>query len=238
MIEYFARHPTAANLMMVALVAMGLLSMGQLQRETFPDITPSEVQVRVIYPGATAEEVEEAVCQRIEDAIDGVRFVKELRADAREGLATVTAEMEEGGDFTTFLSDVKSEIDAIDDFPDDIEEPIVSQLGTTDPVLALVVSAPTTTPNLKAYCEQLKDRLQLLPGISLVKIGGFFRPSTTCGTFFNRANALWLEHGRRGADRRTAERRFAGRIARNLRTRIPDPLRRATAHASGVGRIW
>ena len=173
MIDYFARHPTAANLLMIALIAMGLLSAGQLQRETFPDITPSEVQVRVIYPGATAEEVEEAVCQRIEDAIDGVRFVKELRADAREGLATVTAEMAEGGNFTTFLSDVESEIDAIDDFPDDIEEPIISQLGTTDPVLALVVSAPTTTPSLKAYCEELKDRLQLLPGISLVKIGGF-----------------------------------------------------------------
>jgi len=173
MIQYFARHPTAANLLLIGLVAMGLLSIGQLQRETFPDITPSEVQVRVIYPGAIAEEVEEAICQRIEDAVDGVRFVKELRADAREGVATVTAEMADGGVFTTFLSDIQSQIDAIDDFPSDIEPPIVSQLGTTDPVLALVVSAPTTTPNLKAYCEQLKDRLQLLPGISLVKIGGF-----------------------------------------------------------------
>lgn len=173
MIEFFARHPTAANLLMIAMVAVGLLSVGRLQRETFPDITPSEVQVRLIYPGATAEEVEEAVCQRIEDAVDGVRFVKELRSDAREGVATVVAEMAEGGDFTTFLSDIQSEVDAIDDFPEDVEEAIVSQLGTTDPVLALVVSAPMTTPDLKAYCEHLKDRLQLLPGISLVRIGGF-----------------------------------------------------------------
>ena len=173
MIPFFARHPTAANLLMLAMVAVGLLSVGSLQRETFPDITPSEVQVRVIYPGATAEDVEEAVCQRIEDAVDGVRFVKELRSDARESVATVVAEMAEGGDFTTFLADIQSEVDAIDDFPDDIEEPIVAQLGVTDPVLALVVSAPMTTPDLKAYCEHLKDRLQLLPGISLVKIGGF-----------------------------------------------------------------
>ncbi len=127
----------------------------------------------MIYPGATAEEVEEAVCQRIEDVVDGVGFVKELRADAREGVASVIAEMAEGGDFTTFLADIQSKVDGIDDFPDDVEEPIVSQLGTTDPVLALVVSAPTTTPDLKAYCEQLKDRLQLLPGISLVEIDGF-----------------------------------------------------------------
>ncbi len=173
MIDFFARHPTAANLLMIGLVAVGLLSVGSLQRETFPDITPSEVQVRVIYPGATAQEVEEAVCQRIEDAADGVRFIKELRSDAREGLATVVAEMADGGDFTTFLADIQTEVDAIDDFPDDVEDPIVSQLGTTDPVLALIVSAPMSKPDLKAYCEQLKDRLQLLPGISLVKIGGF-----------------------------------------------------------------
>ncbi|MGI9428884.1 MAG: efflux RND transporter permease subunit, partial [Bythopirellula sp.] len=173
MIRFFARHPTAANLLMIALVVIGFLSVGQLQRETFPDITPSEVQVRVIYPGATAEEVEEAICQRIEDAVDGVRFVKELRCDAREGFGSVVVEMEDGGNFITFLADIESEVDAIDDFPEDVEEAIISQLGTTDPVLALVVSAPTTVPDLKAYCEQLKDRLQLLPGISLVKINGF-----------------------------------------------------------------
>ena len=173
MIRFFARHPTAANLLMISLMAIGLLSVGQLQRETFPDITPSEVQVRVIYPGATAEEVEEAICQRIEDAVDGVRFVKELRADAREGVATVVAEMTEGGEFITFLADIESAVDAIDDFPTDVEKAIISQLGTTDPVLALVVSAPMAVPDLKAYSEQLKDKLQLLPGISLVKIGGF-----------------------------------------------------------------
>lgn len=173
MINYFARHPTAANLLMIAMLVIGLLCLGQLQRETFPDITPSEVQIRVIYPGATAEEVEEAICQRIEDAVDGVRYVKELRSDAREGVATVVAEMDDHGDFTTFLADIETEVDSIDDFPDDVEQLIVSQLGTTDPVLALVISAPITTPDLKAYSEQLKDRLQLLPGISLVTINGF-----------------------------------------------------------------
>ncbi|MGI9455559.1 MAG: efflux RND transporter permease subunit [Aeoliella sp.] len=173
MIEFFARHPTAANLLMISLVAAGLLSVSGLQRETFPDITPSEVQVRVVYPGATAGKIEEAICQRIEDALDGVRFVKELRADAREGVATVVAEMADGGDFITFLADIETEVDAIDDFPDDVEEANVSQLGTTDPVLALVVSGPMPTADLKAYCEELKDRLQLIPGISLVKISGF-----------------------------------------------------------------
>ncbi len=173
MIGYFARHPTAANLLMVALVAIGLLSASSLRRETFPDITPSEVQVRVLYPGATAEEVEEVVCQRVEDVIEGVRFVKELRSDAREGLGTITAEMDERGDFTTFLADIQSEVDSIDDLPDDVEDPILSQLGTTDPVVTLVVSGSMPVPDLKTYCEQLKDQLQVLPEVSLVTVAGF-----------------------------------------------------------------
>lgn len=173
MIAYFARHPTAANLLMAAFLAVGLLRLPQLRRETFPDITPGEVQVQIAYPGATAKEVEEAVCQRVEDAVDGVKFVKEVRSDARENVASVVVEMQEGGDFQTFLVDVQAEIDAIDDFPEDVEEPIVAQVGATDPVLSLIVSGPMQPPDLKAYCEQFKKSLQRLPDVSLVTVEGF-----------------------------------------------------------------
>jgi len=173
MIRFFAEHPTAANLLMAIFIVLGIMSLPNLRRETFPDTTPSEVEVRVIYPGATAEEVEETVCQRVEEAIDGVKFVKELRSDARESIAMVVAEMEDGGNFQTFLNDIQTEVDAIDDFPDDVEEPIITQLGTTDQVLSLVVSGPMQPSDLKAYCEDLKDRLQVLPDISLVRLLGF-----------------------------------------------------------------
>ena len=173
MIRFFGEHPTAANLLMAFLMILGVLSLTNLRRETFPDITPSEVQVLVLYPGATAEEVEETVCQRIEDAIDGVKFVKEMRSDVRESMVTVVAEMQDGGNFQVFLNDIQTEVDAIDDFPDDVEEPIVVQLGTTDAVLSLVVAGEMQPGDLKAYCEEMKDRLQALPGISLVTLDGF-----------------------------------------------------------------
>jgi HAE1 family hydrophobic/amphiphilic exporter-1 len=173
MIRFFTEHPTAANLLMILFVVMGLLSIPNLRRETFPDITPAEVEIRVIYPGATAEDVEETICQRIEDSLDGISFMKELRSDAREGVAATIAEMLPGGNFQTFLTDIQTEVDAIDDFPTIAQEPIITQLGTTDPVLTLVVSGPLDPPDLKAYCEDLKDRLQQVPEISLVQIGGF-----------------------------------------------------------------
>ncbi len=173
MIRFFGEHPTAANLLMAIFLVLGVLSIPNLRRETFPDTTPSEVEIRIVYPGATAEEVEETVCQRVEDALDSVKFVNELRCDARENMALIVAEMEDGGNFLIFLNDIQSAVDAIDDFPRDVEDPVVTQLGTTEHVLTVVVSGPMQPSDLKAYCETLKDRLQMLPEVSLVRVLGF-----------------------------------------------------------------
>jgi multidrug efflux pump subunit AcrB len=172
MINYFARHPTAANLMMALFWAIGILALPGIQRETMPDFSPSEVEVRALYPGAVAEEVEEAVCFRLEDALDGIENVEEIRSDAREGVAAVTVKMSEDGIFQTFLADIEKAVDAIDDFPDEVEDPVITELGKTDLVLSILVSGPMSVPDLKAYCEDLKARIKEI-GISLVDIEGF-----------------------------------------------------------------
>ncbi len=173
MIRFFAMHPTAANLLMILLVAAGLINLSGLRRETFPDFRPREVEIRVPYPGATALDVEEAVCRRVEDAIDGVRFVEEIRCDARPNVGIITVEMTEGGDYAGFKDEIDTNIASIDEFPDQVEEPIIRELNTTDLVMALLVSGPLDPADLKTYTEGLKDRLQELPDISLVEIDGF-----------------------------------------------------------------
>lgn len=172
MIRFFTGHATAANLLMIVFLVAGALTLPNILRETQPDYAPTEAEIRIQYPGATAGEVEEALCRRVEDAIDGISFVKEVRSDAREGFASIIVEMSPDGDIQTFLRDIETEIDAIDDFPAEVEEPVISELGRTDPVMSLLVSGPVSIPDLKAYCEDLKDRMQEA-GISLVEIEGF-----------------------------------------------------------------
>lgn len=123
MIAWFARHPTAANLLMAAIMILGLVAVPGLQRETFPEIKNDKVEVRVVYPGATIDEVEDAICRRLEDALDGITDIDETRCEAREGLGIATAVMRERALMTRFLDDVKSEVDAIDDFPDQADRP-------------------------------------------------------------------------------------------------------------------
>ena len=118
MIRFFANHPTAANVLMMGILILGLTSLPKLQRDTFPVIPASEIEIRAAYPGATPEEIEDAVCQRIEDALDSVAGLRELRCDARENIAIVTAQKNGDTDLDTFFNDAKAQIEAITRFPD------------------------------------------------------------------------------------------------------------------------
>ncbi len=173
MIRFFANHPTAANLMMIAFLVIGIFSLPTLQRETFPRIEPRSVQITAVYPGARPEDVEQAICQRVEDAIDGVDNVAEVKCEAREGLATAVIEMTEGSNLDRFFSDVKSEIEAINDFPDAVEKPVIKQLGRTDFVASVAITGPENRVELKAYAEAVKERMLQWGGIPKIDISGF-----------------------------------------------------------------
>jgi hydrophobic/amphiphilic exporter-1 (mainly G- bacteria), HAE1 family len=173
LIRFFADHPTAANLLMVAFLVIGMIAWPTLQRETFPRVEPNKVEVRVIYPSARPEDVEEAVCQRIEDAIDGVTNVFEVICEANEGTGKAVIEMAEGADFDRFTNDIKTEVEAINDFPDTAEPPTVRQLGRTDFVASVAVTGPATKTDLKAYAEEVKARMLRWGGIPKVDIRGF-----------------------------------------------------------------
>lgn len=173
MIEFFARHPTIANLLMIAFLALGAVTVPTLQRETFPRVAPNKVEITVAYPGATPAEVEEGICQRLEDAVDAVDGVQEIRCEARENVGTATIEMVEGGNLDRFFADVKTEVDAIDDFPDSAEAPVIKQLGRTDAVASIAIAGPISRPELKTYAERIRDRMTWFGGIPKVEVAGF-----------------------------------------------------------------
>ncbi len=172
-VSFMCAHPTAANLLMLLFLALGAICVTDLKRETFPDFTIDAVQITVSYPGATAEDVETSVCQRIEDAVDSVTHVAEVTATAMENRASVIVEMVEGSDMITFFNDIKTEVEAISDFPAQVEDIIVKRVNQTDPVVSVAVTGPMSPLHLKLYCEDLKDRLRRLDKVSQVEILGF-----------------------------------------------------------------
>ncbi len=174
MIRFFSAHPTAANLLMIVFIVMGVIALPELRRETFPEFASSKVQVRVTYPGASAEEVEEAIVQRLEDALSGVENVKVTTAQAVEGAGVLILEMDEdAGDLESFIDDIRTEVDAISSFPEDAGDPVITTLARTDYVVSIAVTGPMSVTDLKDYTESLKRKLTRIPEVSLVSVSGF-----------------------------------------------------------------
>ena len=173
MIRYFGSHPTAANVLMIGLIVLGLTALPKLQRDTFPVIPAKEVEIRVSYPGATPSEVEDAISQRIEDALDRVAGLVEIRCDAREGIAICTAEMRAGANMDEFFNDVKSQIEAITSFPANVEKPSIVKLERTASVASIAITGDMTPEDLYAYAVKAKERLKRDPRIAQVVVAGF-----------------------------------------------------------------
>ena len=173
MIRFFAAHPTIANLLMILFLAAGLFVAPTLLRETFPRKALSEVEISVPYPGARPEEVETAICERIENALDAVTGVDRHSCEARENLGRAVVKMREGDNFQTFSNDVKTEIDAITDFPERAEAATVRPLGQTDFVASVAITGPATRTDLYAYAENIRTKMLRWGGIPKVDIRGF-----------------------------------------------------------------
>ncbi|MEZ9229680.1 efflux RND transporter permease subunit [Vibrio amylolyticus] len=173
MIRFFSRHPTAANLLMLALLILGISTLSTIKRETFPEFSPPYIMAAVVYPGASPQEVEESICVRMEDAVDGLANIEETRCEAIEGSARLTLKLNSKADIGRMLVDVQTQINSINDFPAEIESPIVQELDWNEPVVDVAISANTTWPELKAYAEKLKRILKLDYDVSLVEVSGF-----------------------------------------------------------------
>ncbi len=173
MMRYFAAHPTAANILMVMIILLGAAVLPTLNKETFPRVQTNQVQVTVPYPGASPSEVEEGICNRLEDATDGLSFLEEQRCEARDSVGILTLDMEEAGDIKQFIDDVNAAVDGITEFPDDAEDPVVVELGRTDNVVSVAISAKLTQPELKDLAEYYRNRLLALPDVPIVTVTGF-----------------------------------------------------------------
>lgn len=173
MIRYFAAHPTAANILMICIILLGLTSISSLNKETFPQLKSVYVGVSVPYPGASPSDVEEGICNRLEDATDGIVFLLEQRCAAQDNIGSLTLKMQEAGDLKQFKDDVQAAVDSISDFPSGVEDVTVRELNRLDAVLIIAVTADLPQSELKALAEHYRRRLLQVPQIPIVEVIGF-----------------------------------------------------------------
>ena len=170
LISWFARNSVVANLLLVVIGVSGAITLGPLKREVFPELTLDMITVDMEYRGAAPEEVEEAICIRIEEAVQAIEGIKQITSTANEGRGQVTIELISGYDSRRALDDVKSAVDEINTFPDDAEKPIIRDIEARNPVINVSIAGETDLATLKKLGVRVRDDLAVLPEISQVSL--------------------------------------------------------------------
>ncbi|MXY68914.1 MAG: efflux RND transporter permease subunit [Acidobacteriia bacterium] len=166
LIGWFARNGVAANLILLVIVASGAIVLADLKQEIFPEFSLDMITVEVRYRGAGPEEVEDAICLRVEEALQGIDGIKKMTSAANEGAGLFTLEIPVGYDVRRVLDDVKAAVDAIDTFPEDVEKPVVREVTSRFQVINVAIAGEAELTTLKRIGEQVRDGLTALPEVS------------------------------------------------------------------------
>jgi len=176
-LSYFTRHRTAANLLLVVLLVLGVASIPNMRAQFFPDVILDNVTVTVTWDGAGPEDMDAAIVQVMEPTLLVVDGVESSEATSREGRSTMRLEFEPGWDMARAFNDVQAAVDTITDLPDDADDPTVRRGVWRDRVTDVVVTGPIGVDQLGLLADELVVRLYDA-GVTRTTIRGIAAPQT------------------------------------------------------------
>ena len=173
MIAWFARNHVAANLLMITILFAGFYSLAsRIPLEVFPSFETDRINVSVTLRGATPEDTELGVAILIEEAVQDLEGIEQITSVSSEGSASVSIEVDSDYDAREMLADIKSRVDAINTFPGDAENPVVSLAQRKREVIAVSIAGIYGEKEINEFAEQVRDDLLRIPGITQVELAG------------------------------------------------------------------
>ena len=165
LINWWSKNHIAANFLMWALIALGLLSWFGQRKEIFPEVTTNIITVSVPYPNAAPEEVEKGVCIPVEEAIQGLDGIKRLTSRSNESVGVVIVEVKEEFDEQEVANRIKARVDGIRNFAESVEKPVIEVIPIKSQIMSVTVSAAgTDDKNLRAVAEQVRAAVRISLG--------------------------------------------------------------------------
>jgi multidrug efflux pump len=187
------RRPVFATVMSLMLVLIGVISYTRLAVREYPNIDAPIVSVRTVYIGASAEVVESQITQPIEDSLAGIEGIRVIKSVSREEVSQVTVEFTLDRDIDAAANDVRDRTARVRGvLPEEADEPVIAKIeADAFPIIWIAFSSDRHTPlEITDYADRVvRDRLQTLPGVASVIIGGERRY----------AMRLWLDRERLAA---------------------------------------
>ena len=173
--EICVRRPVFATMLILSLTVVGLFSYQSLGVDLFPKIDLPTITVTVVNPGASPQEIETEITDKVEGAVNTVSGIDELRSTSVEGVSQVfiTFLLEKNPDIAA--QEIRNKIDLIaNDLPVTAEQPIVQKLDTdAAPVVRIAVSAPRSLREVTDVADKkIKQQIESINGVGQVQIIG------------------------------------------------------------------
>lgn len=175
LVDISVKRPVLTTVMMLVLVVFGVVAYPRVGVDLFPDVEFPVAVVSTVYPGADPETVESKVIEPLEEAVNSINGIDELRSTSSENFGVVTIRFELSRDADIAVQDVRDKVQTVlGDLPDEVETPVIQKFDIgAAPIMSLVLSGDYDTRHLTQVADDtLKQRLQTLPGVGNIDIVG------------------------------------------------------------------
>ena len=169
-LRFFVQHRTSANIIMIIMIVVGVLSIGRLNKQFFPDFDVELISVSIDWPGATAEEIDQNIIQLLEPELRPISGVKKVYSKSVEGVGSTNVEFKYGQDIQKARTDIETAVSRIN-FPANSNKPKIIVGEFFDTVTRIVLSGDVTLEELRENAKKLKEKL-LNSGVDKVDIQG------------------------------------------------------------------
>ncbi len=174
LITHFIKYPVAGNVIIIAFAILGYMGMKSMKSSFFPLQDAKLINITVVYPGASPQEIEEGVVLKIENNLRGLLGIDRFTSSSSENAGSIIVEAEKGYDIDVLLADVKNAVDKVPSFPSEMEPPVVAKQETLNKAISMVISGKSIDLlTLKTMARQVESELRAIDGISQVAISGF-----------------------------------------------------------------
>ncbi|MDD3608605.1 MAG: efflux RND transporter permease subunit [Halothiobacillaceae bacterium] len=158
-IGFFAHHKVAANLVMILMLVGGLFAVQRMNVQFFPNFALDIVTVRVVWSGASAEDVENGITEPLEQRLKSINNLYRMSSTSAQGIASITLEFREGSDPVMALDEVRQQVDEFRNLPKEAEKPQISRVARYDTVARVLLSGDVSTDELRRLAWRYEREL-------------------------------------------------------------------------------
>ena len=172
--KFFITNNSFTALLAMALAVAGVVALTAIPKESSPEVQIPMGIITTILPGASAEDVERLITNKIEDRVLGVENVSKVTSSSGDGVSSITVEFSAQADIDKSIQLLKDEVAKVEpELPAEAEDPAVSDINFADqPILLISLSGDLAPAELTALGEAAQNELERVPGVSSVSVSG------------------------------------------------------------------